>query len=318
MTTTELLLHVEAYVGLRKALGYTARSDGKLLKDFVAFRESRHVHGPIHAQLAVDWACLPAPGRGPSGQANRLKVVRGFLAHLRATWPETEVPDFGSLPPIRRPTPYLYTDRELTALLQAAAELGPRDSLRPSTYATLIGLLASTGVRIGEALRLLVKDVRLDGAPPHLHIVAGKFRKSRLVPLHPTTVEKLTVYARERERQHYDALSDAFFVSESGGPLAYHTCRATFAKLLCRAEICQPSRGGRPGLHSLRHTFTVRRMVEWQRVGLPLKDLLPTLSVYLGHVQPAHTYWYMTATPELLSMAAVSFQHYAGQGGHNG
>jgi integrase len=246
MTSTDLLVQVEAYVGLRKALGYTVRSDEKLLKDFVAFLESRHIHGPIHAQLAVDWACLPAPGRGPSGQATRLKVVRGFLAHLRATWPETEVPGPSSLAPIRRPTPYLYTEHEITALLQAAAELGPRDSLRSSTYAILIGLLASTGVRIGEALRLQVEDVRLDGAPPYLHIVAGKFRKSRLVPLHLTTVKKLTAYARERERQHYDALSDAFFVSESGGPLTYHTCRATFATLLCRAGICQPPRGGRP------------------------------------------------------------------------
>jgi integrase len=181
----------------------------------------------------------------------------------------------------------------------------------------LIGLLASTGVRIGEALRLRVKDVRLDSVLSYLHIVEGKFRKSRFVPLHPTTVEKLAAYTRERERQHYEALSDAFFVSESGGALTYHTCRATFATLLCRIGIGQPARGGRPGLHSLRHTFTVRRMVEWQRAGLPLKDLLPTLSVYLGHIQPVHTYWYMTATPELLSLAAASFQHYAGQGGRD-
>jgi integrase/recombinase XerD len=318
MTSPDLLLHVEAYVGLRKALGYTIRSDEKLLKDFVAFLASRQIHGPIRAQWAIDWACLPTSGRGPSGQATRLRVVRGFLSHVRATWPETEVPGPGSLAPIRRPTPYLYTACEITALLQAAADLGPRDALRPYTYVTLIGLLASTGLRIGEALRLQVTEVRLDAAPPHLHIREGKFRKSRLVPLHPTTVEKLTVYVRERERQHYDALSDAFFVSEAGRPLGYETCRETFATLLARAGIQQPARGGRPGLHGLRHTFTVGRMVEWQRAGLPLKELLPTLSVYLGHVQPAHTYWYMTATPELLTTAADAFQQYAGQGGHHG
>jgi len=153
MTTPDLLLHVEAYVGLRKALGYAVRSDEKLLKEFVTFLEFRQIHGPIRAQLAIDWACLPAPGRGPSGQASRLKIVRGFLSHLRATWPETEVPGPGSLAPIRRPSPYLYTTREIAALLQAAAELGPRNSLRPYTYVTVIGLLASTGVRIGEALR---------------------------------------------------------------------------------------------------------------------------------------------------------------------
>lgn len=318
MTSSDLLLHVEAYVGLRKALGYVVRSEEKLLKEFLAFLESRQIHGPIRAQLAIDWACLPAPRRGPSGQTSRLTVVRGFLSHLRATWPETEVPGPSSLSPIRRPIPYLYTEREIVALLQAAAELGPRDSLRPSTYATVIGLLASTGIRIGEALRLQVTDVRLDAASPHLHIVEGKFRKSRLVPLHPTAVAKLTTYARERRRLHYAALSDAFFVAESGKPLGYETCRETFATLLARAGIQQPARGGRPGLHGLRHTFTVGRMVEWHRAGLPLKELLPTLSVYLGHVQPAHTYWYMTATPELLTIAADAFQQYAGQGGRNG
>jgi integrase/recombinase XerD len=318
MTSIDLLLHVEAYVGLRKALGYAVRSEEKLLKEFLVFLESRQIHGPIRAQLAIDWACLPAPRRGPSGQTSRLKVVRGFLSHLRATWPETEVPGPSSLSPIRRPIPYLYTEREITALLHAAAELGPRDSLRPSTYATIIGLLASTGIRIGEALRLQVTDVRLDTTSPHLHIVEGKFRKSRLVPVHPTAVAKLTTYVQERRRLHYDALSDAFFVAESGKPLGYEACRETFATLLTRAGIQPPARGGRPGLHGLRHTFTVGRMVEWQRAGLPLKELLPTLSVYLGHVQPAHTYWYMTATPELLTTAAAVFEQYAGQGGHNG
>ena len=204
--------------------------------------------------------------------------------------------------------PYFYTEREITTLLQAAATLGPCDSLRPYTYATSIGLLVSTGLRIGEALRLQVNDVRLDAAPPHLHIVEGKFRKSRFVPLHPTTAEKMTAYARERERQHYDALSDPFFVSGSGGLLAYPAGRATFATLLARAGIRQRASGGRPGIHGLRHTFTVGRMVEWQRTGLPLKDLLPTLSVYLGHVRPVHTYGYRTATPELLSTAADAFQ----------
>jgi len=176
----------------------------------------------------------------------------------------------------------------------------------------------STGLRIGEALQLKVNAVRLESTPPHLHVVEGKFRKSRFVPLHPTTAAKLKAYAHERERQHYDALSDSFFVSESGEPLAYHTCRATFATLLTRAGIRPLARRGRPGLHGLRHTFTVARMVEWQRAGLPLKDLFPTLSVYLVHVRPVHTYWYMTVTPELLTTAADAFQQYAGQGGNNG
>jgi integrase/recombinase XerD len=311
----DLLLQVECYVGLRKAIGYSVHSEEKLLKDFVASLFSGTVCGPIRAQTAVDWACTPSPGRGLAGQSSRLKVVRGFLSHLRATLPETEVPGPGILAPIRRPMPYLYSAREIEALLDEASRLGPKDSLRPHTYRTLIGLLASSGLRVGEALRLKVVDVRLDAVPPHLHVIEGKFRKSRFVPLHSTTVEKMNAYSDKRKVLLYGGLSDAFFVSERGDHLTYDACWETFAGLIHRTGIRKQSSGGRPGIHALRHSFTVGRMVEWHRAGMSVKDLLPNLSVYLGHVQPAHTYWYLTATPELLSTAADSFLRYAGQGG---
>jgi integrase/recombinase XerD len=313
----DLLLLVECYVGLRRAIGYTVRYEEKLLKDFVQFLASQNVSGPIRAQRAIDWACAPAPGRGPAGQASRLKVVRGFLAYLGATLPETEVPGPGVLAPIRRPSPYLYSLGEIETLMQEALRLGPKGSLRPQVYCTLIGLLASSGLRVGEALRLNVEDVRLDATTPHLHIVEGKFRKSRLVPLHATTVEQLAVYAKERKHLCYDALSDAFFVSEKGRHLTYDACWDTFGGLVRRAGIRKDAVPGRPGIHALRHSFTVGRMVEWYRAGMPVKDLLPNLSVYLGHVQPAHTYWYLTATPELLGAASDTFLQYAGIGGRH-
>lgn len=315
MNCADLLLQVECYVGLRRALGYTVHSEEKLLKDFVHSLESRNAHAPIRAQMAVDWACAPAPHRGLAGQTSRLKVVRGFLTHVRATVPETEVPGPGILAPIRRPMPYLYSAAEIEALLTEASRLGPKASLRPHTWVTLIGLLASCGLRIGEAIRLKVNDVRLGVAQPHLSVVEGKFRKSRLVPLHASCVEKMAAYARQREEFRYDGLTDAFFVAERGGHLTYRACQETFAGLIRRTGIRSQARGGRPVLHALRHSFTVGRMVEWHRAGLSVKELLPHLSVYLGHVQPAHTYWYLTATPELLSMAADRFQQFAGQGG---
>jgi integrase/recombinase XerD len=315
VNTNDLLLRVECYVSLRRSLGYIVRSEEKLLKDFIQFLNSRNVSGPIRAQMAIDWACAPSPGRGPAGQASRLRLVRGFLSHLRAAVPETEVPGPGALAPIRRPTPYLYSPDEMAALLKEASRLGPKQSLRPHTYVALIGLLASAGLRVGEALRLKVEQVRLEASPPHLHITQTKFRKSRLVPLHPTTTEKLAVYTGERKRLRYDARSDAFFVSEQGNHLSYRACWETFAGLLRRAGIQKRPREGRPGIHSLRHGFAVGRMVEWYRAGMNVKDLLPNLSVYLGHVQPSHTYWYLTATPELLGAAAESFRQYAGQGG---
>jgi integrase/recombinase XerD len=127
----------------------------------------------------------------------------------------------------------------------------------------------------------------------------------------------MAAYVSQRENLGYDGLSDAFFVAEQGGHLTYRACWETFAGLIRRTGICKQASGGRPGIHALRHSFTVGRMVEWHRAGLPVKELLPRLSVYLGHVQPAHTYWYLTATPELLSLAADIFQQFAGQGGQD-
>ena len=317
MNLPDLLLRVECYVGLRRAMGYTVRYEEKLLKDFVQFLASQGLSGPIRAQTAIDWACAPAPRRGPAGRVSRLKVVRGFLSHLRAALPDTEVPGPGVLAPIRRPSPYLYSPSEMEAMMNEALRLGPKGSLRPHVYCTLIGLLASSGLRVGEALRLKREDVRLDATTPHLHIFEGKFRKSRFVALHATTAEKLAAYSKERKRLSCDGLSDAFFVSENGEHLNYDACWDTFAGLIRRAGIRKDGSSGRPGIHALRHSFTVARMVEWYRAGVPVKDLLPHLSVYLGHVQPAHTYWYLTATPELLGAAADTFWQYASVGGHH-
>src|SRR5262249_44455971 len=158
------------------------------------FLASQNVSSPIRAQMAIDWACAPAPGRGLAGKTSRLKVVRGFLSHLRAALPETEVPGPRVLQPLRRTSPYLYSQSDIEALMQEALQLGPKRFLRPYAYCTLMGLLASSGRRVGEALRLNMKDVRLGAPPPHLHIVEGKFQKSRLVPLHATTAEKLAAY----------------------------------------------------------------------------------------------------------------------------
>ena len=175
MNLPDLLLRVECYVGLRRAIGYTVRYEEKLLKDFVQFLASQNPSSPIRAQTAIDWACAPTPRRGPAGRASRLKVVRGFLSHLRATLPDTEVPGPGVLAPIRRPTPYLYSLSEIEALMHEALRLGPKGSLRPHVYCTLIGLLASSGLRVGEALRLNMEDVRLDATTPPCTSSRGNF-----------------------------------------------------------------------------------------------------------------------------------------------
>jgi integrase/recombinase XerD len=315
MKIEDLFLRVEVYVGLRRALGYVVRSEEKLLKDFVCFLDAQGANEPIRAQMALDWACLPSPHRGLGGQTSRLKVVRGFLSYLRASFPETEVPNSRMLSPVRHPKPYLYSSQEIERLMEVASLLRPEDSLRPNTYATMIGLLASTGLRIGEALRLTIQNVHLETDLSYLEILQTKFGKSRLVPLHATTADRLRLYVAERKRLYYDGLTDAFFVSEQGTYMHYRTVLRTFGTLIRDAGIPDDSSRGRPCMRGLRHTFAVRRLLDWYRSGMKVKELLPTLSVYMGHVQPAHTYWYLTATPELLAAAGEYFQNFTGQGG---
>jgi integrase len=242
-------------------------------------------------------------------------MARRFLTYLRATLPDTEVPDSALVASFRRPTPYLFTPDQIQTLMQDARQAGPQGALRPHTLSTLIGVLASTGVRVGEALRLTVTDVMLESAPPCLHIRATKFYKSRLVPLHPSTAQHLRQYAAVRTALHYDGLSDVFFVSERGGPLHRSTLWRWFATR-CRTLGLGPTAAGRrPSLSALRHSFAVERMRRWYAEGVDVQAQLPHLSVYMGHVRPQESYWYVSATPELLTAAAERFGVYAAEGG---
>ena len=311
MSDGALHLHRDAYLSVREALGFQMRAERTLLHDFVGFLETHTATGPIRAQCAVDWACASSARRGTGGAAQRLSMARGFLTYLRASMPDTEVPDSGLVASFRRPTPYLCTPQQITALIQAAQLLGPRDSLRPYTVATVIGLLASTGLRVGEAIRLTMGDMRLDHVPPLLHMRETKFHKSRLVPLHPTTAAQLRRYRAMRTAFCYDALSDAVFVSAQGQALTHTALGSCFAPL-CRQLGLWPTDGGRrPSLHALRHAFAITRIRHWYQEGRDMQALIPHLSVYLGHVRPQESYWYLTATPELFTAAALRFQQYA-------
>jgi integrase/recombinase XerD len=315
MNTDFLAAQLVAYLSLREALGFQMRAEKLLLPEFVAFIQAQQLSGPIRAQLALEWACQVSARRGVSGEAQRLSIARRFLAYLRASAPDTEVPAPGLLPTPRRSKPYLFTPSQLTALFEEARASRPRGSLRPHTLSILIGLLASTGLRVGEAIRLHVNDVLLDLNPPQLYVLETKFNKSRIVPLHPTTAEQLHHYREQRARLHYDALSDAFLVSEQGEPLTYPALYLWFGRL-CRRLVFKPTDGGRhPSLMSFRHTFAVSCMRRWYEQGQDVQALLPHLSVYLGHIRPQESYWYLTAVPELLGAAAQRFQTYALTGG---
>lgn len=309
MTATELRDRLDSYLALRRALGFAMRPDERLLRSFIAFLEQRGLDGPLRAQSALEWAT--GIRSGPGHQAHRLTVARGFLTHLRALDSQVEVPGPGLLGRAKRPVPHIYTATDIAALLCAARALGPQDSLRPHTMATLIGLLASCGLRAREALHLRLTDVDLDAQPPRLLIRQTKFRKSRIVPLHATTAAGLRDYAAHRKTLGYDDRCDTFFVSHGGAPLTYRAASWTFAGLARRLGLRGPVGVRGVSLRHLRHTFAVERLAAWSRAGADVRARLPELSVYLGHTKPQNTYWYLTATPPLLEPAAARFDAYA-------
>ena len=274
--------YLQTYVALRRAVGFTMRPEAQLLQDFVEHLERRGHDVPV-AQVAVEWASASTE----SQHVRRLSIVRGFLRMVRAAEPGIDVPGPGLVRTSKRPTPRILDPNEIVALMEAARSLGPRGALRPHTVATVIGLLASCGLRASEAIRLDIDDVELFGDVPCLQIRRTKFRKSRLVPLHPTTAAALRTYAEQRRVLGYDGLSSAFFVSERGSRLHYHALARTFVQLARRLGLRGPVGTRGVSLHKLRHSFAVSRLAAWAQQGVVARDRLPALAVYLGHVNPS-------------------------------
>ena len=301
---SELRRAIEEYLALRRSLGYTLRDVTRGLRAFVAFAE--HEGAPrVTIDLALRWATQTAATELATA-GTRLQMVRGFARWRRATDPQTEVPPPGLLPArYRRKSPHLYTDEQIGQLLQAAQHLPSPLGLRGLTYFTLFGLLVVTGLRISEAVALELADVSLEDAI--LTIRRTKFGKSRLVPLHPSTVEALSVYARTRDHLVPWRTTGAFFISEKAAPITHETARYAFARLSGQIGLRAPVRGHRyghgPRLHDLRHRFAARTLVDWYRAAVNVEQRLPYLATYLGHVHVNDTYWYLEAVPELLELA---------------
>jgi integrase len=255
---------VERYLEFRRALGFSLKIEGQLLRQFGNFADACGHQGPLTVELALRWA-QSAKGCDRLYWARRLEIVRCFARHVAVTEPGTQVPGRRLLGPAHRRTiPHLYTARELAALLTAARRLSPTGGLRSHTYATLLGLLACTGLRISEALRLAETDVDLGRGV--LKIRETKFRKTRLVPLHPSAVAALRAYTEKRIRLLGVPKSDRFFLSDRGSGLPYSTVKHTFRRLCASVGITGAPRR-RPRLHDLRHTFACRRVEYWYQSG---------------------------------------------------
>ena len=296
---TALRSALDRYVAMRRGLGHQFRAQEQRLTEFVTFMEE-HDATVITHKLALEWATLP-PDRHASW-ALRLCDVRGFARHLLNIEPRTEVPPVKSLPPLRRAKPYLYTDEEIRKLLAATLELPPAAGLRRWTFHCLFGLLAVTGLRVGEALRLRREDTDLRQGI--LTTRDTKFGKSRLVPVHATTREVLLDYAARRDEHPDRRGSPYFFVTERGRRLLMQYVHPVFWKVSRQIGLRSRDDHTGPRLHDFRHRFAVQTLVTWYRAGEDVERLLPALSTYLGHSCVRDTYWYLSACPELMEHAA--------------
>lgn len=303
--TAALRQHLEDYLRIRRSVGYKLDRTEKLLAQFLDYLDA-HDHTRITTEAAISWASETSPAAGTNWWAQRLSVVRTFARHLHAIDPVHEVPPPGVFPTRpNRAVPYIYTNAEITALMGAARQLA--SPLRATTHETLIGLLAVTGLRIGEALRLDRDDVDL--AAGVLRIRDTKFGKSHHVPVHASTVAALADYGRRRDELCPRPRDPSWFVSTAGTRLLYCNVHLTWLGLVRAAGLTPRAGACRPRPHDLRHRFAVTTLQGWYRDGLDVQARLPLLSTYLGHTHPANTYWYLTGTPELLTIVAARLDH---------
>jgi integrase len=310
---TTTVARARDYLAHRRSLGFELETSGLVLLDFARYADSLQRRGPLTTELMLQWATR-SKEHSPRYHAERLSIVRGFAQFVAARDGQSQVPDRRLLGGnYRRQQPHIYTHAQLRELLATAAKLAPVYRLRPKTYVTLFGLLASTGLRVSEALGLQRADVDLGTGV--LHIRQTKFRKSRLVPMHPTVTAALRRYATCRDR---DAANPAFFVGRHGRPLPYNTVRCTFRRLCDKLRWRSNGVLPRPRIHDLRHTFACRRLLQWYRDGVDVDQAIASLSTYLGHGKVTDTYWYLSGTGELLAIAGERFERFAArQGGRH-
>lgn len=300
---TALAAHAADYLRLRRALGFKLTGYDDPLSSFVTYVDTAGA-GTVTAELAEAWAWLP-DGIKPITASFRISWVRGFARYLHAIDPAHEVPPPGLLAvPRRRPAPYLYSPEQVLRVLAAARRLRP--SLHAATYETLFGLLAATGMRVGEALTLDRRDVALvDGM---LTIRHAKFNRIRLVPLHPSTTDALRRYALARDQLCPHPATGRFF--HTGRVIQRWDAERVFRQITTQLGLRTDT--AHPRIHDFRHTFAVRTLIDWQRDGADVHAMLPVLSTYLGHVEPKNTYWYLSATPELMQLAAARLEQHFG------
>jgi integrase/recombinase XerD len=299
-----LAQELDRYLTIRRSLGYDLSTSARVLRRFVAFAHARKARY-ITTDLFLAW-------QAEFGEANqqtwsaRLGMVRQFALWLSGINPRNEVPPKALIPGrYRRSRPYIYSEHEIVEIVEEAARLRSANGIRALTFSVLFGLIAVTGLRVSEAIALDDSDVDLGNGV--LTVRRDKSGKARIVPVSQSTVDRLTAYAKERDRL-LDGTPTSFFISDTGNRPDDCSARYNFATVCQLIGLRSPQKfnkhGRGPRIHDLRHTFAARTMVNWYRTGKDPEREMIKLSTYLGHTEPEHTYWYIEAVPELLELAS--------------
>lgn len=297
---TALGQHLDEYLRLRRMLGHRLADAHRLLPRFVDHLDADGIEF-VTVKAALAWSLEREVPAGSTVPGRRMMAARGFARYLSGIDPRTEIPPAGIIRiPRRWRPPFIYSDADVLALMDQARR-SIVQPLRTATIQTLIGLLAASGIRVGEALRLDRGDIEYSAGV--LQVRRSKFGKSRQVPLLPSTVDALQRYAHRRQVLYPDPSTDGFFVSLRGTRVIYETVWPTHRRLCALAGVGTGSPVS-PRIHDFRHTFAVRALLKWYRDGVDAQSRLSWLSTYLGHREPRYTYWYLSAAPELLAHAA--------------
>jgi integrase len=307
----KLTLQIEEYISYKHSLGYKIQVESQELRRFAAFTRNIDYAGSLTSELAMQWSSLNN-NHSRLYMARRLETLHTFAKFISAFDPDVQIPQTGAFGKChRRISPYIYTDEEISLLMNEAGKLFSPDGIRSYTVSTAIGLLRSTGIRVSELTLLKIGDVRLNDG--YLFISSSKFKKNRIVPLHPTVIEKLADYfyfIEQKLGQRSD--TDYFFVSSYGhrfNTRAFEYAFQLIRKILFASDQSKQDASARNHrLYDLRHTFVCETIRRWLESGEDVNQKLYTLSTYVGHVKPEDTYWYLSATPELLAVSCRRFE----------
>ncbi|MBU7008866.1 tyrosine-type recombinase/integrase [Phosphitispora fastidiosa] len=305
---------IESYIKYKQSLGYQLKIESQELRRFAKYTRDIEYNGSLTIDLAMQWASLDS-GYSRWYMARRLETVHTFAVYAASIDSKAQIPQTGVFGKCHgRVAPYIYTEEEILRLMNESANLFSTDGIRCMTVSTALGLLWSTGIRVSELTNLTVKDVNLEER--YLYIRDTKFHKDRLVPLHQTVLEQLEKYESQvQAKLPGRSKEDFFFVNTNGRRFNTRAFEYAFQQLrpCLIPDVGHRWNGRRPRLYDIRHTFACRTILKWLESGEDANQKIYLLSVYMGHVKPADTYWYLSSTPELLSLACDKFELHCGK-----